>query len=64
LEFKDLPDNDIFQFISLEIPFDDIEFRIVHPGSSGELNPDILLENAVAMYNAIKKYGRYPIRQG
>jgi uroporphyrinogen decarboxylase len=33
------------------------------PGSSGELNPDITLENAVTMYNAIKKYGRYPIRQ-
>jgi hypothetical protein len=32
------------------------------PGSSGELNPNTPIENAVAMYDAIKKYGSYPVR--
>jgi len=32
------------------------------PGSSGELNPNTPIENAVAMYNTIKKHGVYPIR--
>lgn len=31
------------------------------PGSSGELNPNTPIENAVAMYDAIKRYGVYPI---
>lgn len=32
------------------------------PGSSGELNPNTPIENAVAMYDTIRKYGNYPIR--
>ena len=32
------------------------------PGSSGELNPDTPIDNAVAMYSAIRKHGTYPIR--
>jgi uroporphyrinogen decarboxylase len=31
------------------------------PGSSGELNPNTPIENAVAMYDAIKKYGIYSV---
>jgi len=32
------------------------------PGSSGELNPNTSFDNAFAMYNAIRKYGKYSIR--
>jgi len=31
------------------------------PGSSGELNPNTPIENAAAMYDTIREYGRYPI---
>ncbi len=30
------------------------------PGSSGEINPTTPLENVIALYKAIKKYGEYP----
>jgi len=32
------------------------------PGSSGELNPNTPIENASAMYDAIRRYGSYPVR--
>jgi len=31
-------------------------------GSSGEINPATPVVNAITMYRAIKKYGKYPVK--